>query len=223
MSDGPQWRKQAKARASADSGAAPDGAVVKGIGTDEEFAERTSDAVKAIPAKPLPAGRAPVKQDSQGRFTGRQRLSAKEEELASLLAHGVPVVRAAKMAGYADPDSSGSRARRSPAVSARVMELQRTRLQRVGALAVKAVEDILLGKLNASPAVILDASKYILTLAGHKADGDKANDIKDLRAMSMAQLEAMAAGFAAAKAQGTAPHRPGDDAQPIDIIDEGTA
>lgn len=182
---------------------------------------RAAKAAAAEPStEPKPERAELVRHDTAGRFDGRRALSAKEEGLAVLLAVGVPVVRAGAMAGYCDPGSSASRARRTPAVQARVMELQRTKLQRLAALAIKRIEDIVSGKALASMAVVADVSKYVIQMAGHKPDGESVNEYKDLRSMTRAELQQAARIALAAEVRVIEPTRPGDDAQPIDIIEE---
>lgn len=152
-----------------------------------------------------------------GTIAGR-KLSERQEHLSRLLASGVPKGEAAKLAGYPGYRGDGSRASRSPAVAARVVELQRLRIGRTGALAIKVIEDILTGRIEAPASVRLDAGKYVLRINGVEATDDKSKENKDLRTMTLEEL------YEAARRvrDKTEPARPGDDAQVIDIAVEST-
>ena len=134
-----------------------------------------------------------------------------------LLAAGIRTSMAGRLAGYGPDTADASRASNRPAVRARVIELQRRALSRLAPLATRLVADIITNKIDAPASVRLDAAKYVHKAAGLDGDSDKGNEAKDLRTMSLAELERLAAVFR----DKTAPARPGDDAQPIDIIDEG--
>lgn len=191
-----------------------------GIPIDQRTQVERDAIVREQGPKPMPKEerQALVKRDRRGRLAGHTKLSEKGEALAVLLADGVPIVEAGKRAGYADFGSSSSRARRTPAVAARVVELQRMRLGRAGALATAVIERIMSGKIIAPASVQLDAAKYVLKVNGIELDTQKGSNTKDLRSMTMDELLAIAASFKAR----TDPVRPGDDAQPVDIIEQST-
>ena len=170
--------------------------------------------------KPIAAHNAPelIQRDRKGQIAGRKGLTAKEAALAELVASGVPVGLAGRLAGYADHASTATRAKRSPAVAARIAEVQRQRLGRTGAQAIRVIEDILAGKIPAVAGTRLDAAKYVLKINGVELQAEKNSNTKDLREMTMAELMAIAATFK----KGAEPVRPGDDAQPVDIIDQST-
>lgn len=155
-------------------------------------------------------------RDRKGQIAGRKGLTDKEAALADMLAAGVPSGLAGRLAGYADPAASASRAKRTPAVAARILELQRLRLGRTGAQAIRVIEDILTGAIPAVAGTRLDAAKYVLKANGVELQDDKRSNTKDLREMTMAELMAIAATFKAR----TDPVRPGDDAQPVEIIEQ---
>jgi hypothetical protein len=159
-----------------------------------------------------------LKRDHRGQIAGRKELTDKEAALADMLAAGVPSGLAGRLAGYADPAASASRAKRTPAVAGRILELQRLRLGRTGAQAIRVIEDILTDAIPAPASVRLDAAKYVLRVNGVELQADKASNTKDLRAMSMDELLAIAATFKGR----TDPVRPGDDAQAVDIIEQST-
>lgn len=158
-----------------------------------------------------------IERNKTGRISG-QKLTPRQGELAKLLAAGVPQGIAGKLTGYTAGSGDASRASNSPAVRARVIALQRSRLQRVAVLGTALITDIITGKVDAPASVRLDAAKYVHKVAGLDTESDKAKEEKDLRTMTLEELERLAARFEAR----TAPVRPGDDAQVIDATAEVT-
>lgn len=172
------------------------------------------------PSVPDHLSPAVLKRAPDGTVSGRQGLTPKQERLAKLLASGVRVGLAGELAGYLDTSASATRASRSPAVRARVIQLQRGKLQRLSVLATSRLADILTGKLPATAATVLEAVRYVHKAAGLDEPEDNGNNHKDLRLMTMEELEAIARKSLDAKLASIEPIRPGDDAQHIDIIDE---
>lgn len=191
-----------------------------GIPIDQRTQAERDAIVKEQGPRPMAKAerQALAKRDKRGRLVGHTKLSEKAEALACYLADGMPIVEAGRRAGYADYESSASRARRTPAVAARVVELQRMRLGRAGALAIRTIERIMTGDIAAPASVMLDAAKHTLKLNGIELQAEKGSNTKDLRSMTMDELLAIAATFKAR----TDPVRPGDDAQAVDIIEQST-
>jgi hypothetical protein len=187
-------------------------------GADDHENSQDSQDGRVGAIKPKTERQQLIEQDKRGRFAGLAKLTEKQEKLAGHLADGVPVVEAGRLAGYSQPHTDATRARRTPQVAARVLELQRMRIGRTGALAIRVIEEILSGKIDAPASVRLDAGKYVLKVNGVELQADKRSDTKDLRQMSMAELMEIAAAFKAK----TAPTVPGDDAQAVEIIEQST-
>ena len=192
------------------------------LSAKERRKARRAAARAAQPPKVVPdhLSQAVTLRAPTGQIVGRRALTAKEERFADLLASGVRPGLAGELAGFADPRASASRASARPAVRARVLQLQRGKIQRLSVIATSRLADILTGKVPAPTATLLDAIKYAHKAAGLDAPDDKAKETKDLRTMSTAELEALAAAFREKAAASTAPQRPGDDAQVIDVTAE---
>ena len=173
-------------------------------------------------AKGREAGKGLVTQDAQGRITGRAKLTEKQERFAEALAHGMPPTRAAQAAGYSGYRGDATRARQSPAVQARVKEILQRRMARGASLAIKVVEDILTGKIEAPASVRLDAAKHVQRVAGIDGGAERDKQNKDLRTMTMEELQALAAAFREKAQVRTVPTGTGDDAQVIDVDIEST-
>lgn len=103
-----------------------------------------------------------------------------------------------------------------------MLELQKRRIGKLGALAIKVVEEILVGTIQAPASVRLDAGKYVLKLAGHERDSEKDKQTKSLRDMSMDELMALAAAFRDKGAGPIAPVVELDSSQVTDITSEST-
>lgn len=178
-----------------------------------------SDSGRKVPDHLSPAV---IARDGKGRVAGRQALTPKEEKLATLLASGVPTGEAGRLAGYKDAAASAARAKRSPAVQERIRQMLTRRMQKGASLAIKVVEDILTGKIDAPASVRLDAAKHVQRVAGIDGGAEKDKNNKSLREMTLAELEALAAAFRAKGGGGTVPDGTGSSAQVIDVEVEST-
>lgn len=108
------------------------------------------------------------------------------------MARGLEANKAARLAGYASPDTEGYRLLTAPNVQ-RAIHLERQKVI-AGPLAGKAlaVLDAILSEAGPASKLKLDAAKFALTMAGHaKAPGEGSGlPDKPLGAMSKAELDA---------------------------------
>ena len=135
-----------------------------------------------------------IVRDKSGKIAGH-KLTQRQEDLATLLAAGVPQGMAGRLTGYTSGSGDASRASNSPAVRARVLDLQRKAMSRLAPLATRLVRDIITGQVTAPAATRLDAAKYAHRIAGLDHDDSKTNENKDLRSMTLEELERIAAVF----------------------------
>lgn len=122
-------------------------------------------------------------------------LTDRQEAFAALTAEGIPVGRAAKLAGYLVPRVEGSRLSRSEAVRERVRELRSRKIDRMASEALGVLREIMINKA-APTSDRRQAAVHVLALAGHvpakEAPQDLANLLKGkkITEYSAAELEA---------------------------------
>ena len=179
-------------------------------------------------------------RDGSGKITGSRGLTEKQQRFVeNYLSNGGNATAAARSAGYVMEAQDGWRQRQLPNVQRAIFEGQKRKLQSLSTAGLGFLEQLITGQIpDAKPRDRLDASKFVINLAGHvapKGGEPEADDSKPLEEMSIAELEDFVRrGEAAAKRArqpilehaGSAPNAPGVEpsgAQAIDITPADTA
>jgi hypothetical protein len=163
-----------------------------------------------------------------GRFNDVASLTDKQERFVVLfVANGGKRINAARGAGYADPDTEGTRLLKLLHVTAAIHIERQRRISELSTAGLGLIGQIIDGTEPAAAGVKLDAAKFVIGLAGHSAkqaaEAPKTGD-KPLEEMTIEEMEAMLRRSEQALAQAqvidgdaTAPDTAPDGAQAIDI------
>lgn len=135
-----------------------------------------------------------VTQDSRGRISGSRGLTSMQRLfVVAFVANGGNGRAAAKAAGYADPDAAQYNLVRSAHVAAAIADARQRKISELATAGLDLLEQVIRGTLDGvKPKERLEASKFVINLAGHvapkAADGDTDDD-KPLEEMTIQELE----------------------------------
>jgi hypothetical protein len=124
---------------------------------------------------PMPKGT--VLQSSDGRIVGVRDLTEKQQKfLRVYIANGARPILAARDAGYADPDSAAAYLLKQPHIQAALHAERNREISDLATIGLGRVRTIL--EKSENEKVVLDATKFVVGLAGHVAP--KAVDATDV-------------------------------------------
>lgn len=134
-------------------------------------------------------------RNASNQIVGSKGLTDKQRAFVNaMMRNGGNQTAAAKAAGYADPASSGWHLCQIPAIQTALHQLRQRHISNLATAGLDLLRQVIRGETEASMPVRVDASKFIINLAGHtvpKEDTNHKKDAKSLATMTVSEMEAI--------------------------------